>query len=48
MDEVEASTTAGRRFATAVPEDVIMGVGKWVAREWPSAQKARERSSMAT
>lgn len=39
--------TAGSRLATAVPDDVMMGVGRAVALEWPRPQNASDRSSMA-
>jgi len=44
--DCEASTTAGRRFATAVPDDVIITQGLFRALAWPRAQYPRERSSI--
>lgn len=41
-----ASTTAGIRLATAVPEEVMIGAGRPVAFANPNAQNPRERSSM--
>lgn len=37
--------TAGRRFETAVPDDVIMTAGLWDPFAYPIAWKASERSS---
>lgn len=37
--------TAGRRFETAVPDDVITTAGLWDPFAYPIAWKARERSS---
>src|ERR687894_1816625 len=45
---VAASTTAGRPFATAVPEVVIQAAGRPVARAYPRAPKAVPRSSKWT
>src|SRR5215213_1799209 len=45
---VEASTTAGKPFATAVPEVVIQAAGRPVARAYPRAAKAVPRSSKWT
>ena len=41
-----ASTTAGRRFAAAVPEVQVTATGAPVARAMPSATKPAERSSI--
>jgi hypothetical protein len=46
--ERDASTTAGSRLATAVPELVMTAAGVPEARPKPRAQKASERSSMQT
>ncbi len=43
-----ASTIAGKRLATAVPDVVITTPGRPVARATPSAQKASPRSSVWT
>src|ERR671910_1690747 len=48
MPSVEASTTAGKPFATAVPEVVIQAAGRPVARAYPRAAKAVPRSSKWT
>src|SRR5215213_1242586 len=45
---VEASTTAGKPFATAVPEVVIQAAGRPVSRAYPRAAKAVPRSSKWT
>src|ERR687890_662961 len=45
---VEASTTAGKPFATAVPGVVIQAAGRPVARAYPRAAKAVPRSSKWT
>ena len=44
----DASSTAGCRFATAVPEVVTTGTGTPLARASPRARKPAERSSIRT
>ena len=46
--DIAASTTAGKRFATAVPEVVTTTAGRPVAFADPRAKKADERSSTWT
>lgn len=44
---VKGSThTAGKRFETAVPEEVITAAGLLLPRPYPTAWKARDLSSM--
>ena len=47
-ESIAASTTAGSRLATAVPEVVMTAAGRPVARAWPSAKKPAPRSSKCT
>mmetsp|Transcript_15257 Transcript_15257/g.43420 ORF Transcript_15257/g.43420 Transcript_15257/m.43420 type:complete len:278 (+) Transcript_15257:5886-6719(+) len=44
--DCDASTTDGKRFATAVPDEVITAQGLPVALPWPSAQNPSDRSSI--